>query len=75
MDILSLQDVPVLRLGVQNPVPDDTIKNFCNDLEKVIVVEEMEPYLENEIKRIAFDEDMRDEKDGKKICRNERNNL
>ncbi|MHA1785158.1 MAG: thiamine pyrophosphate-dependent enzyme [Candidatus Helarchaeota archaeon] len=67
LDILSLQDVPVLRLGVQNPVPDDTIKNFCNDLEKVIVVEEMEPYLENEIKRIAFDEGMRFEIYGKKI--------
>ena len=55
LDLLNLNKVPILRLGVQNPVPDDTIVNFCNDLEKVIVVEELDPYLENEVKRAAFD--------------------
>ncbi|NHI91415.1 MAG: hypothetical protein EAX96_02860 [Candidatus Lokiarchaeota archaeon] len=55
LDMLNLTDLPVLRIGIQNPVPDETIINFCNNLEKVIVVEELDPYLENEVKRVAFD--------------------
>ncbi|MDD5750818.1 MAG: thiamine pyrophosphate-dependent enzyme [Candidatus Pacebacteria bacterium] len=41
-------DVPVLKLGFFNPLPKEKIKQFIKPLKKVLVVEELEPYLEKE---------------------------
>ncbi|MEF8847370.1 MAG: thiamine pyrophosphate-dependent enzyme [Candidatus Paceibacterota bacterium] len=46
-------EVPVLKLGYFYPLPEQKIKNFIKDLEKVLVVEELEPYLEDKIKGLA----------------------
>lgn len=52
-------NLPVLKLGFFYPLPEEKIKNFIKGLEKVIVVEEMEPYLEKEVSRLAKDANCR----------------
>jgi indolepyruvate ferredoxin oxidoreductase alpha subunit len=46
-------DLPVLKLGFFYPLPEKKIKNFLKNLKKVLVVEELEPYLEKEVERLA----------------------
>jgi len=48
-------DIPVLKLGFFYPLPEEKIKGFIKGLNKVLVVEELEPYLEKEIKILAKD--------------------
>lgn len=43
----------VLKLSFFHPLPENKIKNFIKKLKKVLVVEELEPYLEREIERLA----------------------
>ena len=43
----------VLKIGFSNPMPEKMIIDFLNDVEKLIVVEELEPYMEEEIRIIA----------------------
>lgn len=45
--------LPVLKLGFFYPLPEQKIRNFIKNLKKVLVVEELEPYLEKEIERLA----------------------
>jgi indolepyruvate ferredoxin oxidoreductase alpha subunit len=54
--MLKLQNkVNLLKLGTTYPLPENTIKNFIKDLKKVVVVEELSPYLEKELCAIAKD--------------------
>jgi len=46
-------DLPILKLGFFYPLPEKKIKNFIKKLKKVLVIEELEPYLEKEIKILA----------------------
>jgi indolepyruvate ferredoxin oxidoreductase, alpha subunit len=46
-------DTAILRLGFSYPMPHDIILKFLNSVEKVLVVEELEPIMENEIRSIA----------------------
>lgn len=46
-------DLPVLKLGFFYPLPERKIGNFIKTLKKVLVVEELDPYLEKEIERLA----------------------
>ncbi|MBA7648595.1 hypothetical protein ES703_56383 [subsurface metagenome] len=46
-------DLPVLKLDFFYPLPDKKIKSFIKNLKKVLVVEELEPYLEKEVKVLA----------------------
>jgi indolepyruvate ferredoxin oxidoreductase alpha subunit len=46
---------PILKLGTTFPLPDKMIAEFMKELKSVIIVEELSPYLEHNIKRIAFD--------------------
>jgi len=48
-------DLPVLKLGFFYPLPKERIGRFIKNLKKVLVVEELEPYLEKEIERFAKD--------------------
>jgi indolepyruvate ferredoxin oxidoreductase alpha subunit len=43
----------ILKLGMSFPLPIQQILDFIKDLKKVIVVEELEPILENEIRSIC----------------------
>ena len=46
-------DVPVFKVGFFYPLSEKKIKNFLKGLKKVLVVEELEPYLEKEIAILA----------------------
>jgi len=51
---LGLQDrVQVLKLGFTHPLPGNLILKFLAPLERVLVVEELEPYLEEGLRAIA----------------------
>jgi len=45
--------LPVLKLGFFYPLPEKKIQNFIKKFKKVLIVEELEPYLEKEIERLA----------------------
>ncbi|MDI6805749.1 MAG: indolepyruvate ferredoxin oxidoreductase subunit alpha [Candidatus Bathyarchaeia archaeon] len=53
-DLLGL-DVSLMKLGMTHPVPEKFIGKFLEKHEKIIVVEELEPYLELHVKAIAKD--------------------
>jgi len=46
-------DLPVLKLGFFYPLPEEKIKKFIKNLKKVLIIEELEPYLEKEVKMLA----------------------
>jgi indolepyruvate ferredoxin oxidoreductase alpha subunit len=48
-------DVNVLKLGMTHPLPEKMIGKFLRKHEKIVVVEELEPYLEMQVKAIAKD--------------------
>ncbi len=54
VDLLGL-DVSVLKLGMTHPLPENMIGEFLKAHEKIVVVEELEPYLEMQVKAIAKD--------------------
>ena len=50
---LELDDVPLLKLGMIYPLNYEEIADFIRNLEKVIIIEELEPFLEVKIAEIA----------------------
>ena len=40
-------DVSVLKLGLVNPLPVDTIKDFASKVKRLVVIEELDPVIEN----------------------------
>ncbi len=46
-------DLPVLKLGFFYPLPEKKIKKFIKNFKKVLIVEELEPFLEKEVAIIA----------------------
>ncbi|MGB9779017.1 MAG: thiamine pyrophosphate-dependent enzyme, partial [Candidatus Bathyarchaeales archaeon] len=48
-------DVSIMKLGMTHPLPEKFIGEFLKGHEKIIVVEELEPYLELHVKAIAKD--------------------
>ncbi len=46
-------EAPVLKIGFFYPLPAKKIKDFVKSLDKVLIVEELEPFLEKEVKIIA----------------------
>ena len=53
-----MKDVSILKLGFTNPLPEKKIAEFMKNKEKIIVVEELEPFLEDQIYRIAKQNDI-----------------
>jgi indolepyruvate ferredoxin oxidoreductase alpha subunit len=47
--------VRVLRLGFSHPIPEQIVKEFVGGCQKVLVVEEGEPYMEEAVKALAQD--------------------
>ncbi len=48
-------NISVLKLTTTNPLPRNTIRKFAENLEKLIVVEELSPFLEVKIKAMVKD--------------------
>ncbi|HMK54831.1 MAG TPA: indolepyruvate ferredoxin oxidoreductase subunit alpha [Methanobacteriaceae archaeon] len=51
IDVIEEDELPlkVLKLGFSYPFPEKTVLNFLNSVERVIVVEEVDPIMEKEI--------------------------
>ncbi|MCR4797552.1 MAG: indolepyruvate ferredoxin oxidoreductase subunit alpha [Lachnospiraceae bacterium] len=47
-------DIYVLKLGMVNPLPDQLIRDFAAMVEKLYVVEELDPIFENHIKALGI---------------------
>lgn len=60
-------DLPVLKLGFFYPLPEEKIVKFISPLKKVLVVEELEGYLEKELLVLAKDANPKLEIFGKNI--------
>ena len=48
-------NVRILKLGMTHPLPRKLCETFMKQCSTLIVVEELEPYLENQLKALAFD--------------------
>lgn len=48
-------DAAYLKLGFSFPFPDDMIKEFCQKVETVYIVEENDPFIEERVKQLGFD--------------------
>lgn len=46
-------NLPVLKLGFFYPLPEKMISNFLKSKTKILIVEELTPYIEREVTRIA----------------------
>ena len=46
---------PVLKLGMVWPLPDKKIKAFAASVEKLIVVEELDPFIEEHVRNLGLD--------------------
>ena len=49
----------VFKLGLTNPVPRSKLTNFLRGAKRVLVLEELEPYLEDQIRALANEFDIR----------------
>lgn len=45
----------ILKLGMSHPLPDETVRSFIRSCKKVLVVEELEPFIEEQVKALAHD--------------------
>jgi len=55
-DLKTENKTKVLRLGFSHPLPPALIKDFLKGCEKVLIVEEGEPYMEEAVKAFAQEE-------------------
>ena len=44
----------MLKLGASWPLSDKLLKDFCNSVDRVLVVEELEPVVENAVLRLGI---------------------
>jgi indolepyruvate ferredoxin oxidoreductase alpha subunit len=61
LNALNLNDVPIMKLGMIHPLDNGQIRDFAKDLDRVIIVEELEPFLEMKIGEILHKERVRAE--------------
>ena len=47
--------VSVLKLGLVNPLPSNLIRDFANKVDRVVVVEELDPVIENHCKVLGIE--------------------
>lgn len=65
LDILNIYDHKILKLGFTFPISEELLKRFFEGLEKVVIVEEAEGFLEFQIKKIAYEIGFKGEIHGK----------
>ena len=47
-------DVPILKLGWTNPLPKALVAKFAKTVERLLVVEELDPFLEDQVKAMGL---------------------
>ena len=45
----------ILKLGMVYPLPVEMIRSFCENVEKVVVLEELDPFIEDQVRLMGFD--------------------
>lgn len=53
--ILDVKKFSWLKLGLVHPFPSELVKEFASKVKKLIVIEELRPYLEEHIQRLKLD--------------------
>ena len=48
------EDASYLKLGFSFPMPDEKIREFCKKVEKIYIVEENDPYIEERVRYLGF---------------------
>lgn len=51
----AFPDASILKLGLTNPLPQELIKTFASKVDKLVVVEELEPVIEEQVKAWGID--------------------
>jgi indolepyruvate ferredoxin oxidoreductase alpha subunit len=51
----AFPEASVLKLGFVHPLPEKTIRDFASKVERLFVVEELEPYLEEAIRALGIE--------------------
>jgi indolepyruvate ferredoxin oxidoreductase alpha subunit len=51
----AFPDAPVLKLGFSHPIPVEKIRAFAQSIDKLVVIEEVEPLVENELRAANID--------------------
>ncbi len=51
----AFPNAPILKLGLSHPAPIDMIREFADSVEKLVVIEEVEPLLETELKAAGIE--------------------
>jgi indolepyruvate ferredoxin oxidoreductase alpha subunit len=49
-----LPDANVLKLGASWPLPDALLRRYCASVDRIFVVEELEPVIEKEVRALGF---------------------
>jgi indolepyruvate ferredoxin oxidoreductase alpha subunit len=55
LDLLGLYDLPILKIGLTYPVSPALVADFLSPLKGAIIVEDLEGFLEFQIKKVAYD--------------------
>jgi indolepyruvate ferredoxin oxidoreductase alpha subunit len=50
----ALPNATVLKLGASWPLPDELLRRYCESVDRIFVVEELEPVIEQEIRALGF---------------------
>lgn len=48
-------NVPILKLLITNPLPEKTIRGFAEGKHLILIIEELEPFLEEQVKLMGLD--------------------
>jgi len=69
LEQLKIFDIPIFRPGLLYPLNDNFVINFIDqfNLERLIIIEELMPFVENRVKEILFDAGIKIELHGKDI--------
>jgi indolepyruvate ferredoxin oxidoreductase alpha subunit len=59
--------VSLLKVGTTHPVPEDLVKRLLSSVEEVLVVEELEPFVELHVKALAGEENIKIKVHGKDL--------
>ncbi len=49
-----LPDASILKLGLSNPLPEKLIESFASEVDRLLVVEELEPVIEEQIRALGI---------------------
>lgn len=48
-------NIPILKLLITNPLPEKTIRSFAEGKQLLLIIEELEPFLEEQVKLLGLD--------------------